>query len=167
MTGDDAIPGSGSAILTLPAKLFAITGCAALFVLTATTITGVVARYVFERPIFGIEDVATLSLAVLVASAIAIAAEQGTHMRIDVVPARLDDSLGRAANVIAGVVGLAACSVASLALIRKSECGRACGEVSSNLGIPHLPFYWGFALAFAFYALVLLLDLVALARPRR
>ncbi|SLN70887.1 Tripartite ATP-independent periplasmic transporters, DctQ component [Roseivivax jejudonensis] len=140
-------------------------GAAALAVLGTTTVIGVVARYLFGAPIFGLEDVASVTLAVVVASGVAVAAHSQAHVAVDLLVGTLPDRAARAIALPVTLLGAGVCTFASWALIDKAACGRACGEFTSNLAISHLPFYWAFALAFAYYAATLLVECWHAVRP--
>lgn len=145
--------------------LFRIIGVLALTVLTLTTVVSVAWRYFLDDPIFGVEDVSSISLAVFVAAAVATAAWERSHIAVDLVTNMMSPPLQRLAAFIAALVGLGTVGLACYALISKGSCGQACGQFTANLSIPHMPFYFFFAAAFAFYALLLALDLIGALRP--
>jgi len=129
-------------------------GSLALAALIVITMTGVTWRYVLRDPIFGIEDLASLSLAVLVAAGVALAAIERTHIAVDLFSRWLDRGpVGRALTALAAAMTSAIALVAIAALHLKAACGVPCGEFTSNLSIPHSPFYYGFAIAFALFAI--------------
>lgn len=137
----------------LTSAIVAGVGAVALATLIVITMTGVTWRYVLRDPIFGIEDLASLSLAVLVAAGVALAAIDRAHIAVDLLSAWLDRGpIGRGLTALAAGMTSAICLVAIFALHLKAACGVPCGEFTSNLSIPHAPFYYGFAIAFAVFA---------------
>ena len=145
--------------------LFRIIGALALTALTLTTVVSVAWRYFLDDPIFGVEDVSSISLAVFVAAAVATTAWERSHIAVDLLTNMMAPPLQRLAALTAALVGLGTVVLACYALISKGSCGQACGQFTANLSIPHMPFYFFFAAAFAFYAVLLALDLIGVLRP--
>lgn len=144
---------------------FRIIGGLALAVLTLTTVISVAWRYLLDDPIFGVEDVASLSLAVFVGAAVAVAAWERSHIAVDLITNMMGPLARRIAALIASLIGLGTTVLAMYALLSKGSCGQACGQFTANLSIPHMLFYFFFAAAFAFYAVLLALDLVGALKP--
>lgn len=157
---DGSPPAKG--VLERAAILFRIVGALALLALTLTTVISVVWRYFLADPIFGVEDLSSLTLGVFVAAAIAVAAREKAHIEVDIVAELFGPRLRKATLFLAMLVGVGIVSVAAYALVVKGSCGQACGQFSPNLSIPHMPFYFLFAAAFAFYAIVLIVEAVRL-----
>ena len=150
----DAEPRSPNGLRKLASAIVAGVGALALTALIVITMTGVTWRYVLRDPIFGIEDLASLSLAVVVAAGVALAALDRAHIAVDLFSIWLDRGpIGRVLTALAAGMTCAICLVAIFAVHLKAACGVPCGEFTSNLSIAHAPFYYGFALAFAIFAL--------------
>ena len=149
----DNNPGSAQPkVSKLTSALAAGVGAVALGALITITMVGVVWRYVLRDPIFGLEDLASLSLAVVVAAGVAFAAVERAHIAVDNFSVWLNRGIiGRALTALAAGLTSGICVVAILALHLKAQCGVPCGEFTSNLSIPHAPFYIGFAVAFAIF----------------
>lgn len=151
----------------LASAFIAGVGSLALAALIVITMTGVTWRYVLNNPIFGIEDLASLSLAVLVAAGVALAALDRAHIAVDIFSVWLDRGvLGRSLTSLSAALTATICIVAIFALHKKAACGVPCGEFTSNLSIPHSPFYYGFAAAFGVFALVELREIAGLLRGK-
>lgn len=136
------------------AGLFAIVGAIALLVLAVVTGVSVFYRYILRAPIFGIEDVTTMSLTVIVASAIAWAAVQRGHVSVNIITMVTGRRVTRVIDALGRLVTCAMLVFASYALFVKGSCGMPCGAMTSNLGIIHTPFYYVLGLAMGFYALL-------------
>ncbi|MFK7876294.1 MAG: TRAP transporter small permease [Paracoccaceae bacterium] len=136
--------------------LFAIAGGVALLVLAVVTGVSVFYRYVLRAPIFGIEDVTTMSLTVIVAAAIVWAAAQKGHVSVNVLTLFAGRSVTRLSDAVGRLASFAMMAFASYALFVKGSCGMPCGAMTSNLGIIHTPFYYVLGLALAIYATLLL-----------
>ena len=134
---------------------FWLIGAGALAVLTGVTVVAVAWRYLLSDPIFGIEDVASIALGVFVAAALVTTARKGGHIALDLLTDRLGTRARGAVLALAALVGIGACALAAWALADKGGCGRTCGDFTSNLSIPHPPFYYLFAAAFAAYGVIL------------
>ncbi|WP_299193088.1 TRAP transporter small permease [uncultured Litoreibacter sp.] len=142
------------------AGLFAVAGGGALLVLAGVTGIAVFYRYILRNPIFGIEDVTTMALTVLVAASIAWAAVNKGHVSVNIITSVFGRSVTRITDVVARLVSFAMLGFASYALFVKGSCGMPCGAMTSNLGIIHTPFYYVLAAAMAFYAAFVLSHLI-------
>ncbi|MEM7303772.1 MAG: TRAP transporter small permease subunit [Pseudomonadota bacterium] len=146
--------------LNIAAGLFAVFGGLGLLVLTVVTGVSVFYRYVLRAPIFGIEDVSTMALTVVVAGAIVWAAAQAGHVSVNVISLGLGRSVTRITDVLARTVSCAMLAIASYALFTKGSCGLPCGAMTSNLGIVHTPFYYVLGSAIAVYAVLVATHLI-------
>lgn len=129
-------------------------------VLVGVTMVAVIWRYFFNNPIFGIEDVSTMALSVVVAGSIAYGARRGAHVSVDVISFVGGRKLTRVTDVIARVLGVAIVALAAWSILDKGQCGFDCGNFTPNLAIPHLPFYMILGAGMALYAVSLLCELV-------
>lgn len=146
--------------LRLIASLFAILGGVALFVLAAVTIVSVFYRYVLRDPIFGIEDISTMSMTVVVAGSITWAAVNRGHVSVNVLPMVIGRGFSRATDLLGRLVSFIILAVASYGLAVKGSCGLPCGAITSNLSIPHPPFYFVLSAAMGFTALWVLMHIL-------
>ncbi len=146
--------------LGLIAGLFALAGGVAFAVLTVVTGVSVFYRYVLRAPIFGIEDVTTMSLTVIVASAIAWAAFHRGHVSVNIISIFLGRIFTRFTDAAGRLVSCAMVGFAAYALFVKGSCGMPCGAMTSNLGIIHTPFYYVLGSAMAFYAFLIFTHLL-------
>ena len=165
MTGPERNAGRKSgrmrgALRNIPAVGFAVAGGVSLLLLMGITVTDVVARYVYGVSLLGAEDLATMSLTVLVAGAVVCAASEDRHVSVDLIGRFGGGRLTRASDVVARVLGVAATAVAALALFAKGSCGLQCGEVTGSLAIVHTPFYYALGLAMTTYSLILASRLI-------
>ena len=124
------------------AGLFAIAGGLALAVLCIVTGISVFYRYILRAPIFGIEDITTMALTVVVASSLAWAAAQKSHVSINIIKLAFGRSVTRITDLAARLVSFAMMAIAGYALFVKGSCGMPCGAMTSNLSIIHTPFYY-------------------------
>lgn len=136
------------------ASLFALIGGVALVILATTTIVSVFWRYILRSPIFGVEDIATMALSVVVASAVAYGAQRHSHVSVNVITMIAKRPLTRFTDALARLLNVLTLLGAAYALFKKGSCGIACGSMTSNLAIPHEFFYYALVAAMGFYALV-------------
>lgn len=142
------------------AGLLAVSGGIAVIALMVLTIVAVFWRYVLNNPIFGIEDVSTVTLTVVVAAAVAYGARHNAHVSVNVITYFCGRNITRYTDLIARILGVAMTGLASYALFIKGSCGLPCGAITNNLGIVQTPFFYALGVAMAFYALLLLLHLL-------
>lgn len=146
--------------LRVIAGLFAILGGIALFTLAGVTIFSVFYRYVLRDPIFGIEDVSTMTMTLVVAGSIVWAAANQGHVSVNVLPMVLGRGASRVTDLLGRVVSFAILAIASYGLAVKGSCGLPCGAITSNLSIPHPPFYFVLSAAMGFAALWVLMQIL-------
>lgn len=146
--------------LNFVAGLFAVLGGLALLLLMTVTVISVFWRYALRDPIFGIEDISVVSLAVFVAAGVAYGAVHGAHISVHLIANIFGRKTTRFTDVIARSLGVAICGYATWGLIKKGGCGLPCGAITQNLNILHTPFYYALAAAMALYTAVLLQRLV-------
>lgn len=142
------------------AGLFAIMGGGALVGLMGITVVAVFARYVMNDPIFGIEDLSSMMLTVVVAAAIAYGAYHNFHVSVNIIKMLTGRGVTRVTDLIVRSIGLAMIGIAAYAMFTKGTCGMPCGQFTNNLSIVHTPFYYFLGLALAFYALLLVFHVV-------
>jgi TRAP-type C4-dicarboxylate transport system permease small subunit len=142
------------------AGLFAIGGGIAIAALMAITMVGVFWRYALNNPIFGIEDVSTMALTIVVAASVAYGAHHQSHVSVNIITLMAGRRVTRISNLIARGLGVAMLATACYALFRKGRCGLPCGDITNNISIIHTPFYYILAVAIGSYALLLLVHLL-------
>ena len=134
---------------------FAIAGGTALFLLLGVTAAEVVARHLIGSSLLGAEDLATMSLTVLVAGALVCAAQEGGHVSVALIGRFGGGRVTRAAGAFSRLLAIGATAVAALALFAKGSCGLECGEVTGSLAIVHTPFYYTLGTSMATCSLLL------------
>lgn len=122
-------------------------GVIALVLLGITIIVSVFWRYALNRPIFGAEDIAVMCLTVVVASAIADAGRHNGHITIDLLPRCGNPAIEKTRVIIVAFVNIGVTITLAIALFNAGLCGRQCGAVTSNISIPHAPFYFYLSIA--------------------
>ena len=135
-------------------------GGLSLFALMAITIIAVVWRYQLDNPIFGIEDLSTMTLTVVVGSAIACAALKRNHVGINVISWFAGRPITRVTDLIARIISLIIVLLACLSLFDKAGCGIRCGLITSNLSIEQSLFYYFLCIAFLVFGAVLLTEIL-------
>lgn len=140
--------------------IFGIAGALGIFILMMLTAIGVIWRYVLVSPIFGLQDVSSMTAAVVAACAVAFGASQQSHITVNIMPKQFGRSVRRVTDIIARSCGVIVLILAAQALVKKGNCGLPCGNVTGNLTIPHGPFYYILAAALGFFALVLAVHLL-------
>lgn len=148
-------------VLRLLAGVFAAISGIAVVLLCGITVVSVFCRYVLNAPIHGIEDISTLALSVVVAGSLAWAAVNRGHVAVNILPSVLSRHGARVTDAVARLAMIAALAVAAWAMFVKGSCGLMCGDITPNLGISHVPYYWGIGAALGFYALVVTAQLGA------
>ena len=133
----------------------AVTGGVALFLLLGVTVVEVVARHLFGAPLLGAEDLTSMGLTVLVAAAVVCAAQEGTHVSVELIERFAGSGVTRVTDAVARILGAAAAAVAAVALFANGSCGIECGEITGTIAIVHTPFYYALGACMATYSLLL------------
>lgn len=141
-------------------RAFVLVGGVGLVVLMVVTIVSVFWRYVLNDPIFGIEDVSTMTLTVVVACSVGYGALHGAHISVNVISAFAGRPVTRFSDLVVRALGAGITGYAAWGLVDKGTCGLPCGAITSNLGIAHPPFYMGLAVAMGSYSILLLTQLL-------
>ncbi|SIO07147.1 TRAP transporter small permease [Vannielia litorea] len=121
-------------------------------------------RKALNSPIVGAEDLLILSLVVIVALAIPFGARSGAHIEIEVLDSVMSQGFARWSMVLVKLLALALLLVMARQLWHAGDSAEKFGETTQQLLISYQPFYYALAVSIALYALVLVLDIVRLAR---
>lgn len=147
------------AMLDTLAWVFLGVGGIGITLLMLLTVVGVFWRYVLVDPIFGLQDVSSMTAAVVAACAVAYGATQNSHITVNIMPQHFNRSARRITDVFARGAGAVILLLAAKALYKKGGCGLPCGNITSNLSLPHGPFYYVLTAALGFFALYLIVQL--------
>lgn len=142
------------------AAAFAVLGGVALVILAGVTGVSVFFRYILRDPIFGTEDISSMSLTVLVAAAIVWTGVQKGHVSVNIIAQVFGRNVTRYTDLVARFLSLMMMIIATYALFLKGSCGFECGAITSNLSIVHSPFYYILGLAMGLYAALILTHLL-------
>ena len=121
-------------------------------------------RKALNSPIVGAEDLRILSLVVIVALAIPFGARSGAHIEIEVLDSSMSPGFARWSMVFVKLLGLALLIVMAQQLWHAGDGAVRFGETTQQLLISYQPFYYMLAVSVALYAVVLMLDILRLAR---
>ena len=124
-------------------------------------------RKALNSPIVGAEDLLILSLVVVVALAIPFGARSGAHIEIEVLESSMSQGFARWSMVFVKLLGLALLIVMAQQLWHAGDSAVRFGETTQQLLISYQPFYYALAVSIAFYAVVLVLDIVRLVRGEK
>lgn len=142
------------------AKAFVAVGGIALVVLLGATVAEVFWRHAMNDSLLWIEDVSTMSLAVVVAGAIAYGAGEGSHVCVNLIARYWGRPVTRITDALARLLGAGVTAVAAYALFAHGSCGLPCGAVTGSVSIPHRPFYYALGASLATYGLLLVFQLL-------
>ncbi len=139
---------------------FAVVGGIALVILLAVTVAEVFWRYVLNNSLLWAEDLATMSLAVVVAAAVAYGAQEGAHVCVNLIARVAGRRLTRVTDAVARLLSVAVTGTAAYALFVHGSCGAACGAATPSVSISHTPFYYTLGASLAAYGLLLASQLL-------
>ena len=139
---------------------FAVVGGIALVVLLGVTVAEVFWRYVLNNSLLWAEDLATMSLAVVVAAAIAYGAQEGAHVCVNLIARVAGRRVTRFTDVVARLLAVAVTATTAYALFVHGSCGPACGAATPSVSISHTPFYYALGASLAAYGLLLASQLL-------
>ncbi len=128
--------------------------------LVGLTVVSVFWRYLLNDPIFGITDLSRMSLAVIVAGALAYGGRLGGFVHVDILAVVGGRKVTRYTDIAVRLSGIAILALATYSLREEARCGFECGEFTDNLEIVHTPFYWLMAAAMAIYTLMVVCEFI-------
>ncbi|MDE2973731.1 MAG: TRAP transporter small permease subunit [Gemmatimonadota bacterium] len=137
------------------AKAFVAVGGIALAVLLGVTVAEVFWRYAMNDSLLWIEDISTMSLAVVVAGAIACGAGEGSHVCVNLIARLWGRPVTRITDALARLLGAGVTAAAAYALFAHGSCGLPCGAATGSVSVPHRPFYYALGASLAAYGLLL------------
>ena len=141
------------------AGLFAILGTIGVCVLLVNILVAVFWRYALNDPIFGIDDISVMVLAVFAGCAVAYGARNNSHVSVDIITRFFGRSATRYTDAVMRLLALGITGLAAFALWTKA-CGFEEACITENLSIEHTWFYYFLGVALCFYALNLLVMLL-------
>jgi len=141
------------------AGLFSLIGAISVIALMSVTLVAVFWRYVLNSPIFGIEDISTMMLTVVVAASIAYAAHQNSHVSVNIITFFCGRPVTRITDAITRVLCIAMIALATYALFKNGSCGLECGQTTNNISIVHTPFYYMLGVSMGSYTFLLVVQL--------
>ena len=142
------------------AGLFSLIGAISIIALMSVTVVAVFWRYILNSPIFGIEDISTMTLTVVVAAAIAYAAHQNAHVSVNVIKFFCGRAVTRITDAVTRILCIAMIALATYALFKNGSCGLECGQTTNNISIDHTPFYYMLGVSMGSYTLLLVVQLL-------
>ena len=142
------------------ANLFAVVGGIGLFVLMGVTVVSVFWRYALRDPIFGVGDLSSMSLVVVVAAGVAYGAVHGVHISVDIISSFVGRGVKRITDLVVRTLSVLICGFGAWALAVKGGCGLPCGAVTQNLNIVHTPYYYLLSASLTLTAAFLLYQLI-------
>ena len=151
-------------ILQCCARVLNGVGLLSLVILALVTVTDVVGRYLFNRPLLGALELSELLMVFLAFACFAYTELQNGHVEIDMLVNRFAPRgralcEGFAALLSTGLWGAIAWRTAL-----QAQKVYALGETTSNLLLPVSPFLWTAAVGSAVFALVLLVRMLQALR---
>jgi TRAP-type C4-dicarboxylate transport system permease small subunit len=161
MNRDDTARPALQRMLDKIALIFLAAGALGILFLVGLTAVSVFWRYVLNDPIFGVQDLSSMTAAVVAGSAVAYGATQNSHITVNMMPKHFGRRVRRLTDLIARGASTVILVLAASALFKKGGCGLACGNITSNLNILHSPFYYLLAASLGFYAVYLVVQLIA------
>ena len=141
------------------AGLFAVLGAIGVCVLMANILVAVFWRYALNDPIFGIDDISVMVLAVVAGCSVAYGARNNSHVSVDIITKFFGRSVTRYTDAVMRILALAITGLAAYALWTKAYgFEEAC--ITENLSIEHTWFYYFLGVTLLFYSLHLLVMLL-------
>lgn len=132
--------------------------------LMTVIIVDVTGRYVFNHPLFGALDLATVLLVLAVACAIGYGGRTGAHVTADMVTTLVGPRFELYSGIIIKIIAAAMVGLWSWRLFVTGSVARRLGESTQLLNIPFEPIYKALSVGAGLYALVLAAEAVVLIR---
>jgi len=141
-------------------------GGALVIALALLTVVAVCFRYILNSPIFGAADIAQLLLLGAVTVSVAYSGRTGGQVAVELLGSAVSEKSLRWTDLIVNALGAAMMTILAWQLYQNGFDAADYGEASNSLLIPFGPFYQILAVGMALYAVVLLLEVIALLRGK-
>jgi len=151
---------NASKAVDLLSNALAVVGSLGAAALVAVTVTAVVYRYILNDPIFGIGDISTMLLSVVVAGSIIYGAKIGAHVQVDILNMVGGRKLTRYCDIVVRILSAGIAFALAVALWDEIECGEDCGYFTPNLEIGHTPFHALLMVSMAGYGALQVLEMI-------
>lgn len=148
-------------------RLFIVGSAIGLGVMLMTTVFGVIARYVFDAPLLGNNEIVQLALVAMVMLAMMPAARNDAHIRVDVLDYVIGSKGRLFGDVLARAISLYVLGRLALRSWTQLLDAAEFGDATNMLAIPIWPFYGLIVFGFLCYALFLALELALCIARRR
>jgi len=149
--------------------LSATLGIAGIFVEVAVILVDVIGR-AFGAPLFGSQDIVTMTLLVVVFGGMALCDRQGGHVAVDLLEHRFPAWLNRAIDIVSAVVGAAIFVMIAWTVWESAKLSQMLNLSTNLLQLPKAWFQWalcGFALMTAAGMTLRAAELVLFGRDLR
>ena len=134
--------------------------------LAALIVVAVVFRYVFNSPIFGVDDFNQILLVFTVAFSVGYSGRTGGQVAVEILGVVSGPTVTRWTDIVVKAAGCAMTCVLVWMLIESGNNAARYGETTLSLEITLQPFFWTLAFGMALYGLVLLAETAALISGR-
>ena len=145
----------------LPRLALWLGGLAVIFMMMLT-IVDVFMRYVFDSPIQGGADMNAMVLVVVVAISIGYSARSGGQVVVELFTDVWSEKLNRVIGACVHVIGFIMLVILVWRLFESGMSASEVGETTTTIHIPFEPFYYILAFGMALYAIVLLVESIAI-----
>lgn len=149
--------------------LSALLGALGLLVEMLVILVDVIGR-AFGAPLFGSQDIVTMTMVIVVFGGMAICDRLGGHISVDVFESRFSPRLNRAIDVVSALVGAAIFAAMAWAVLESAQISQMLNLATNLLNLPKAWFQWalsGFALLTAFAMLLRVAELTIAGRDVR
>ena len=126
------------------------------------TIADVVLRFLFDSPIQGGADMSAMTLVVVVACSIGYSARSGGQVVVELFADAFSEKVSRTVDFGMHLIGLAMLVILVWRLLESGLSASEVGETTTTIHIPFEPFYYILAFGMALYAIVLLVEVIAI-----
>jgi TRAP-type C4-dicarboxylate transport system permease small subunit len=130
---------------------------AAIIVLMLLVTANIIGRYFFNSPITGTPEIACLLMIIIVFPALAWAALEGKHIKVDFIMDRFPQ---RVQVIVDSIMILVALGIFAIITWYSFPAALNSSDVSSLLSIQQAPFYWVMAVGWAVFCISIVVLLV-------
>ena len=143
-------------------SLSATIGALGLFVETIVILIDVIGR-AFGSPLFGSQDIITMTMVIVVFGGMALCDRVGGHIGVDIFERHFPDWLNRAIDVVSALLGAAIFAGIAYAVYDSSKISQMLNLSTNLLGLPKAWFQWTLAAFALLTALGLILRAIEMA----
>ncbi|MFH1646717.1 MAG: TRAP transporter small permease [Chloroflexota bacterium] len=147
-------------VIDVASESFSVVAVIVLIFMMMMTVSDVVLRYFFNRPIMASAELTEYMMVIVGFLGIAWCATKGTHIKVELIVGKWSPKAQVIMNIINAVCVIAVCVLIASQSLNEGFVAKQMGRASEITDIAHYPFYWVVVFGYVLMFFVVLAILV-------